>query len=112
MAEEKVKADRPSQQDQSGGLIYAPHGPGEAHLRRRLRPRQVRRATRLVTFPKDRRVIKQEDLEECLLLERKMHESADRWKTKRDYILELLQSGARSEFGVHVAEIEVSLKVR
>jgi hypothetical protein len=52
------------------------------------------------------------DLEEFFLLEREMDESAARWKAKRDYIRELLKSGASTEPGVHSAEIELKLKVR
>jgi hypothetical protein len=61
---------------------------------------------------KERKTVTQEDLEEFFLLDREMHESAALWKTKRDYILELLKSGARVEAGVHSAEIELKLKVR
>jgi hypothetical protein len=112
VAEEKVKADQPSRQDQSerSGLLYTPSGLGQARHRRR--PSQVPRAKKLVTFPKDGRVIQQADLEEFFLLQREMDESTSCWEAKRDYILELLKSGARVEGGVHTAEIELTLKVR
>jgi hypothetical protein len=61
---------------------------------------------------KEGKTVTQEDLEEFFLLELEMHESTSSWKAKRDYILELLKSGATVEPGVHRAEIELSLKVR
>jgi len=70
------------------------------------------RKSNIVVLQRPRKKVQQEDLEEVLFLEREMHESTARWKVKRDYILELLKSGATIEPGVHTAEIESKLKVR
>jgi hypothetical protein len=70
-----------------------------------------KKKSNVVVLERPQEIISQCDLEEYFLLEREIETTA-RWKAKRDYILELLRSGARVEAGVHTAEIELKLTVR
>jgi hypothetical protein len=106
--EEKIHADRSSQQVQSESTC------ARAELQRRERQqRPVATAKMLDSKPREeKKTIQQRDLEEYFLSEREMHESSALSKAKHDYILDLLKSGATIEPGVHRAEIELKLKVR
>ena len=74
--------------------------------------RVYRKPNLIVLKPRNVPIVSQYDLEELMLLNRKMQEATSRWKIKYGEIRSALLSGASVESGVHTVHLATNLVIR